>query len=159
MHCYCSTSEWKHLVQNDLALSWAWSRVSSHAASEHFGFNFPHRHDLLDPLSLCCTALHLLRDSSTCNHPVLPNVEFLQFLHLIQELQIPPRQQRVTEKSWCPLLTASTQASGCSGEELCSVASLFPSPRCRPSLASYTQTLGFLYTNNTISAQIFSVWL
>lgn len=84
MHCYCSTSERKHLVQNDLALSWAWSRVSSHAASEHFGFNFPHRHDLLDPLSLCCTALHLLRDSSTCNHPVLPNVEFLQFLHLIK---------------------------------------------------------------------------
>lgn len=147
MQRYCSISEWKYLAQNDLALSWAWSRVSSHVPLEDFGFNFLHRYDLLDPFSLCYKALNLLRDCSTSNHSVQPNGWFLEFFHLIQDLQIPPRPQQVTQKSWYPLFTDSTQEQEYSREELCSVGSLFPPPRRRPSPDSYTQ--------NTLSCSFF----
>lgn len=75
-------------------MPWLWAEpdpASSRAASEQFGFTFPHRYDLLFPFR--CIALHLLRGFNTCNHSVLPNVGLLESFHLTQDLQTPPRPQ------------------------------------------------------------------
>lgn len=143
MQCYWSISAWKYLEQYSLALSWAWSRASSHAASEDFGFNFLSRYDLSDSFSLCWAPHHLLRDFNTSSHSVPSNLKFLEYFDLLQQLPIPPRLQQVTQRSGtsCPLTVHRTEGISEGGTLLPSLGTTLPASRCRPLLDSYTHTL------------------